>query len=159
MDSLPVTGSSPLTAEPPEVVTRLYGAFAAADAQGLASVLHPRFVGRVSAGMPLGVGGSASTPGQMLRGVWAEVFGTFEIAPVPDEFVVAGQERVIVFGFYRGRVRSSRRMVEAAFAHDIRLRDGLIVSLVQITDTAMWHKALTEAQPDGGTGTGPGDAR
>jgi hypothetical protein len=49
-------------------------------------------------------------------------------------------------------------MVEAAFAHDIRLRDGLIVSLVQITDTAMWHKALTEARPDGGAGTGPGDA-
>ena len=146
-------------AEPPEVVTRFYGAFVAADAQGLALVLHPRFAGRVSAGMPLGVGGSAATPEQMLRGVWAEVFGTFAIAPISDEFVVVGPERVIVFGFYRGQVRSSQRRVETAFAHDLRLRDGLIESLVQITDTAMWHKALTEAQPGGEAGAGPDNAR
>jgi hypothetical protein len=77
-------------AEPPEVVTRLYRAFAAADAQGLACVLHPRFAGRVSAGMPLGVGGSAFTPEQMLLGVWAKVFSTFEVAPIPEEYVVVG---------------------------------------------------------------------
>ena len=95
----------------------------------------------------------------MTRRLSAEVFGTFEIAPIPDEYVVVGPERVIVFGFYRGQVRSSRRMVEAAFAHDLRLRDGLIESLVQITDTAMWHEALTDAQPGGGAGAGPDDAR
>lgn len=146
MKSPHVTGDSPLTADLLDAVTRLYGALAAADARALTSVLHPEFTGRVSAGMPLGVGGRASTPEQMLYGVWAQVFGTFEITPAPEEIVVAGPDRVIVFGYYRGQARFSGRPVQAAFAHDVRLRDGLVVSLVQITDTAMWHQALAEPE-------------
>jgi uncharacterized protein len=69
-------------------------------------------------------------------------FTEYETAPQPDEVVVVGEDRAIVLGYYRGRSRTADRQYEAAFTHDITVRDGKIVSLVQVTDTKRWHDAL-----------------
>jgi uncharacterized protein len=136
------TMSAPHTSIAAAVAARLYTAFAAGDGRALAALLHPNFSGRVSEGMPLGVGGTIEGPKQMLRNVWGATFAQYETAPQPDEYVVVDDDRVIVFGYYRGRSRATGKRYEAAFAHDITICDGKIASLVQITDTKPWHDAL-----------------
>ncbi|GAA2373055.1 hypothetical protein GCM10010404_30500 [Nonomuraea africana] len=120
---------------------RLYAAFAAGDAAALAATLHPDLVLRVSEGMPLGVGGAHHGPGDALAGCWSVIFRAYDTRPVPAEQVWAGEDRVVVFGHYRGVSRATGQPFEAAFAHDLKLRDGLIADFTQITDTARWPPA------------------
>ncbi|MCX8563883.1 nuclear transport factor 2 family protein [Mycolicibacterium mucogenicum] len=134
--------TTPDSLTPVDVATRLYAAFASHDRPALAALLHPDFTGRVSEGMPFGLGGSVHGPEQMLRDVWGGASKYYETAPHPDEYVAAGENRVIVLGYYRGRCRTTGRHYAAAFAHDITVRDGKIASLTQITDTKPWHDAL-----------------
>ncbi|MUL74649.1 nuclear transport factor 2 family protein [Mycolicibacterium sp. CBMA 226] len=134
--------STPDSTPAVEIATRLYAAFTSHDRLALAALLHPDFTGRVSEGMPFGLGGAVHSPEQMLRDVWGGASAHYETAPHPDEYVVAGDNRVIVLGYYRGRCRTTGRHYAAAFAHDITVRDGKIASLTQITDTKPWHDAL-----------------
>lgn len=127
---------------PSDVATRLYAAFAAHDRAALAGLLHPEFTGRVSTGMPFGLGGEIDSPEKMLLNVWGGAAAHFEIDPQPDEFVTVGEDRVIAFGYYRGRGRATGKQYSAAFVHDITVHDDKIASLVQITDTQCWHDAL-----------------
>ncbi|MEV4249921.1 nuclear transport factor 2 family protein [Streptosporangium canum] len=124
-------------------VERLYKGFAASDPGEILASLHPDFTGVVSAGMPLGVGGTHRGPEAMLRDCWGVVFQHLDTGPQPEEQVWSGPGRVVVLGHYRGTARATGRAHEAAFAHDLHLRDGLIVKLVQVTDTARWAEALT----------------
>ncbi|MFD0887873.1 nuclear transport factor 2 family protein [Streptosporangium algeriense] len=123
-------------------VDRLYRGFAARAPEEILGALHPEFVGTVSPGMPLGVGGTHRGPEAMLRDCWAVVFSHLDSTPCAEEQVWSGPERVVVLGHYRGTARATGRAHEAAFAHDLRLRDGLVAGLVQITDTARWAEAL-----------------
>ncbi|OKH81438.1 hypothetical protein EB75_16790 [Mycobacterium sp. ST-F2] len=134
--------SAPAASPSIDTAARLYAAFAAHDGAGLAELLHPEFCGRVSDGMPFGLGGEVHGPEEMLLNVWGGAAAHFEIAPQPDEFVVVGDDRVIAFGYYRGHSRATGKQYSAAFVHDITIRDGMVASLVQITDTQRWHEAL-----------------
>ncbi|MEW9527317.1 nuclear transport factor 2 family protein [Microbispora sp. NPDC049125] len=120
--------------------------FAAQDPGELLAVLHPEFVGRVSPGMPLDVGRVHHGPQAMLRDCWAVIFKELDTFPAAEEFVWSGPDRVIALGRYRGTARRTGRPHDAVFAHDLRLRDGLVVELTQVTDTARWHDALAPCQ-------------
>ncbi|MEV4166118.1 nuclear transport factor 2 family protein [Nonomuraea dietziae] len=124
-----------------KTVDRLYEAFAAGDAAALSATLHPDLVLRVSDGMPMGVGGEHHGPRGALGGCWGVIFTAYDTRPVPEEQVWAGDDRVVVFGHYRGVLRATGQPFEAAFAHDLKLRDGLIAGFTQITDTARWPRA------------------
>ncbi|MFI0444002.1 nuclear transport factor 2 family protein [Actinomadura sp. 6N118] len=124
-----------------KTVEGLYEAFAAGDPARLLATLHPELVLTVSAGMPLGVGGDHHGPQNALRDCWSVIFAAYETAPVPAEFLWSGPERCVVLGRYRGRARATGVPFEAAFAHDLTLRDDLIVAFTQITDTATWPRA------------------
>lgn len=131
--------------EPARVVAeRLYAALQSVDAETLIEIVDPEFSGRVSAGMPLEAGGDIEGAKAMIVGVWGRVAGDYDTAPYPDEYVEVSDERIITLGFYRGRHRGTGRDYEAAFAHDLVLRDGRLVSLTQITDTVPWHQAADE---------------
>lgn len=119
---------------------RLYAGFAARDSDAVLAELHPDFVGRVSAGMPLGVGGRHDGPPAMLREVWAPVFLAYDVVPEADELLACDDGRVVAVGAYRGTARGTGAPVDAAFAHLLRFRDGRISELVQITDTASWPR-------------------
>jgi ketosteroid isomerase-like protein len=119
-----------------EVAERLYGAFRHSDIVALKSLLHPEFSGHVSDGMPFGVGGPVPDAVHMLR-VWATVASRLDVRPEPEEFVPAGESRVVVFGHYRGTGSGGQR-IEAAFVHDLEIADGAVRSLHQITDTKAW---------------------
>jgi ketosteroid isomerase-like protein len=121
-----------------EVARRLYDAFAARDGAAVRSVLHPSFVGVVSAGMPLGVGGRHDGPEAMLAEVWAPVFSAYDVVPTPEELIPAGSERLVAIGAYRGIERTTGKAVNAAFAHVLHMSDGRVRELIQITDTASW---------------------
>jgi ketosteroid isomerase-like protein len=120
------------------VARRLYDALAKRDGAALLSVLHPSFVGVVSAGMPLGVGGRHEGADAMLAEVWAPVFSAYDVEPRPDELIPAGADRVVAIGTYRGTERATGMPVNAAFVHVLRIDDGRVRELVQVTDTASW---------------------
>ena len=121
-----------------EAAQRLYDAFAARDPQAILASLHPDFVGEVSAGMPLGVGGHYEGAETMLREVWAPVLANYEMSVEAEELLPSGDDLVVAIGHYRGSERATGAEVEAAFAHVLRIDAGRIASLRQITDTASW---------------------
>lgn len=117
---------------------KLYDGFASSDISAILSALHPEFLGTVSTGMPCGVGGSHRGPEAMMRDCWGTVFASYAIAPRADEIVPCADGRVLVRGRYVGAERSTGRTVDAVFTHVLTLRDGLIIALDQVTDTASW---------------------
>jgi ketosteroid isomerase-like protein len=122
-------------------VPAFYAAIADVDVDALLAALHPRFRGRATEGLPFGIGGAAEGPEEMLREVWARAFAHFAIRPEPDEIVPTTDGRLLVLGFYVGTARATGAPVRARFAHVIRLRDGLVAELEQITDSADWAAA------------------
>jgi ketosteroid isomerase-like protein len=117
---------------------RLYEAFASRDLEVLRDVLADDFVGQVSDGMPLAVGGEHTGPEAMIRDVWSKVFETYEMHVDAERFYSSGDDHVVAVGHYRGTVRASGQPMEASFAHVLTIRDGRIARLHQITDTGSW---------------------
>ncbi len=116
---------------------RLYDALGARDPAAILGALHEDFVGDVSAGMPLGVGGRHKGPEAMLRDVWGRVFAAYDLEVLAEELLPSG-DRVTALGRYRGIERATGRSVEAVFAHILAVRDDRVCGLVQVTDTARW---------------------
>jgi uncharacterized protein len=121
-----------------DAARRLYDAFAARDPAAILDALHEDFVGEVSAGMPLGVGGRHDGPRAMLEHVWGPVFAHFEMSVEAEELLSSGDDRVTAVGRYRGVERETGRRVDAVFAHVLTVRDGRIAALKQVTDTRSW---------------------
>src|SRR6478752_3141489 len=107
-----------------EAAQRLYDAFAARDPQAILDSLLPDFVGEVSAGMPLGVGGHYEGAETMLREVWAPVLANYEMSVEAEELLPSGDDLVVAIGHYRGSERATGAEVEAAFAHVLRIDAG-----------------------------------
>lgn len=128
-----------------QVVPALYAALRAGDASALLAALHPEFRGRVTDGLPFGIGGVADGPAEMLRDVWARAFTHYELYPDPEEYVPTADGRVLVLGWYVGTGRATGQPLRARFAHVVEVREGLVVALEQITDSARWWAA---AGPD-----------
>jgi ketosteroid isomerase-like protein len=124
--------------EQAKAAQRLYDALAARDPAAVLDALHEDFVGDVSAGMPLDVGGRHAGPQAMLEHVWVPVFAHYDMSVEPDELLPSGDDRLVAVGRYRGVERASGRRVDAAFAHVFTLRDGRIAALRQVTDTRRW---------------------
>jgi uncharacterized protein len=122
---------------PSAVARRLYDAMAAGDADALLDLLTNDFEGRVSAGMPHGVGGLHHGPHDML-GVWGTIHAQYDMSVEPLEFLTVAHDRVVVIGRYHGPARDGKSVVDAAFAHVITTRADRIAALQQITDTASW---------------------
>jgi ketosteroid isomerase-like protein len=120
-----------------DLARRLYDGFLTHDAAAILGLLKPDFEGRVSAGMPLGVGGRYDSAEAMMRDVWVPVFSAYDVRVEADELLECG-ERVVAVGGYRGTARKGGESFDASFAHVLTIDDGLIAALHQITDTASW---------------------
>jgi ketosteroid isomerase-like protein len=125
--------------DPLSTARRLYDAFAAHDGPALLDVLAEDFVGDVSEGMPLGVGGLHAGRDAMLREVWGPVFAAYEIRVELDALHASGSDHVIALGHYRGTDRSDGVPVDARFAHVLTIDGEQITALRQITDTNRWR--------------------
>lgn len=124
------------------VVKDVYAALERLDAESLLRLMRPDATARISAGMPLGVGGNVQGAEALMTDVWGVLAGAFDVKARPEEFVVDGDDRVIVFGTYFGVCVSTGRRLEAAFVHDWRLEGERVRALIQVTDTAAWNHAL-----------------
>ena len=120
-----------------DVVRRFYDAMHRLDVDALLDTLTADFVGHVSAGLPGGFGGTHRGARTMFDEVWLPVYRRFRVLPHPTEYLPVGDDRVVVIGDYRGSADSGKSFT-AAFAHDLRLADGRIAELRQITDTRAW---------------------
>jgi 2-(1,2-epoxy-1,2-dihydrophenyl)acetyl-CoA isomerase len=127
---------------------QLYRALAAGDRETLTTLLHPGFVGTVTDGLPLDMGGRHDGPEAMRRDVWWTIGRHYKVEAQPEEYRLLDDGRLFVAGHYRGEGRVSGRRLDAAFVHLIAFADdGLIASLDQLTDSAAWVEALGEGSP------------
>lgn len=127
-----------------ELAERVYAALGAGDADALRAVLADDFVQTLSAGMPAGLGGVNRGPDAAIDDGWWAIGRAFRVLAEPERWIEAGDE-LVVTGTYRGVARATKAPVEAAFAHVWTARDGRLVDLVQITDTARWAPPTEEA--------------
>ena len=124
---------------------QLYQALAAADREALSLLLHPDFVGHITDGLPLDMGGRHDGPEAMRRDVWWTIGRHYKVEVQPEELRLLDDGRLFVAGHYRGEGRASGRRLDAAFIHLIAFAaDGRITSLQQLTDSAAWVHALGE---------------
>jgi 2-(1,2-epoxy-1,2-dihydrophenyl)acetyl-CoA isomerase len=127
---------------------QLYRALAAGDRDALSTLLHPDFVGDVTDGLPLEMGGRHDGPEAMRRDVWWTIGRHYKVEVQPEEFRLLDDGRLFVAGHYRGEGRASGRRLDAAFIHLIGFAaDGRITSLQQLTDSAAWVQALGGGAP------------
>ena len=124
---------------PTTVAKRFYEAIARSDADDLFALLTDDFVGEVSAGMPVDVGGTHEGAQKMIVDVWGRIDALYEMNVDPAEFLVVDDDRIVVIGRYRGSARDGETTVDAAFAHVITTRGERMAALQQITDTAQWR--------------------
>src|SRR6202022_1847137 len=127
---------------------QLYRALAAGDREALSTLLHPNFIGQVTDGLPLDMGGRHDGPEAMRRDVWWTIGRHYKVGVQPEEFRLLDDGRLFVAGYYRGEGRTSGRRLDAAFIHLIAFAaDGRIASLQQLTDSAAWVQALGGGAP------------
>jgi len=130
------------------IAQRLYRALAAGDRETLTALLHPGFVGQVTEGLPLDMGGRHDGPDAMRRDVWWTIGRHYKVEVQPEEYRLLDDGRLFVVGHYRGEGRVSGRRLDAAFVHLIAFADdGVITSLDQLTDSAAWVEALGDGAP------------
>ena len=81
---------------------RLYAAINAHDPAAILASLTDDFVGEVSAGMPLGVGGRHEGPRTMLERVWGRVFSAYDLRVEPETYLVVTDGSLVILGSYVG---------------------------------------------------------
>jgi 2-(1,2-epoxy-1,2-dihydrophenyl)acetyl-CoA isomerase len=118
-----------------------YEALKGRDAAALLEVLHPDAELRLTDGLPEGLGGSYKGSRAVL-GVLGRVAEVFDVAARPETLLDAEGDRVVVLGRYVGRVRTTGRPLDAAFAHVLEFREGRVARHTQVTDSSRWANAL-----------------
>ncbi len=131
----------------PERLTaeRLYKALQTGDRAGLTDLLTPTFVGRTTAGLPLGLGGTYVGPEAMISDFWWRLGSHFRVRAEPAAYAPLGDDGLQVSGTYRGTARATGRSLEADFIHVLTFDGERICALTQLTDSAPWHAALEDA--------------
>jgi 2-(1,2-epoxy-1,2-dihydrophenyl)acetyl-CoA isomerase len=118
----------------------LYAALAAGDAEALGGLLSPGFEGRLTEGLPHGLGRRYDGLPAMME-AWGSVDRWFDLRPEP-EALFDGGDVLIARGRYVGRARATGKAVHAAFAHFWPFDGRQFTGVRQITDSAAWHEAL-----------------
>lgn len=130
------------TATEVTIALALYPALAGGDRDALDALLSPDFVGRTTAGLPLGLGGEYTGAKAMRREFWGQIAKHYEVHAQPAEAHAVAPGRVVVQGVYRGLARATGRKFDAEFVHTLTIAHGRIVALEQLTDSAAWAEAL-----------------
>lgn len=119
----------------------LYAALNSGDADALQQLLRADFRGRLSPGLPRGLGKNYSGLDAMMGEAWAVVGRLFQLDVKVDQLFDAGTV-LIVRGTYNGTATETSKILSAAFAHFWEF-DGMQFSeLQQITDTGLWRDAI-----------------
>lgn len=137
-----MTSGDPMHATARSLVEDLYSALARGDREAIARALTHDFVGRLTPGLPFGIGGEHMGADAMIRDGWFTIGAHWRVKAEPESFAFAEDGRLQVQGTYRGTGRSGGAPFEAWFVHLWELRDGSISGLTQLTDSARFIAAL-----------------
>lgn len=118
----------------------LYAALAEGDADAFGRLLSPGFQGRLTEGLPHGLGRHYDGLDMMMT-AWAALDQWFEVRPRPDA-LIDGDGVLIARGHYVGRARPTGKPLRAAFAHFWPFDGRQFTAVQQITDSAAWRDAL-----------------
>lgn len=129
-----------MTAEARTVIEGIYAALGSGDREALLGALADDVDTEFAAGMPAGGGPHPGAEATITDGWWA-IGAEFAVLAQPEEWIACEGDRLLVRGTYRGKSRATGRAVEAAFDHLWTVRDGKVVALRQLTDTAAWQSA------------------
>jgi 2-(1,2-epoxy-1,2-dihydrophenyl)acetyl-CoA isomerase len=124
------------------LVGALYDALAAGDRTAIEASLDDDFVGRLTPGLPFGIGGEHRGAEAMIRDGWFRIGAHWRVRAVPERFTRLADGRLQVEGSYLGKGRKSGTPVDARFIHLWDLRDGRVRGLTQLTDSAAFVAAL-----------------
>ena len=124
-----------------EIVKRSYVAFAKKDMAGVMGDMHPDIEWQQAQGLPHG--GTYHGLEEVRRNVFEPLDAEWwdEFSAVPDEFLDAGDE-VVVIGRYKGIAKGTGKRLDVPFVHVWTLRGELAVRFRQFLDTAGWVDAL-----------------
>jgi uncharacterized protein len=125
-----------------EIIKRSYDAFARKDLTGVMGDMHPEIEWQQAQGLPHG--GTYHGLEEVRRNIFEPLDAEWweEFSAVPDEFLEAGDE-VVVVGRYRGVAKQSRKLLDVPFVHIWTMRDGTAIRFRQYLDTAGWIEALS----------------
>ena len=126
-----------------QLVRETYTALAAGDRATMERLLAPDFDASFAEGMPLGCGGPHRGAAAAIDDGWWAIGRSFAVRAEPEEWIETGDGRLLVLGTYRGRARGTGRRFTATFAHLWSAREHKLTGVVQVTDTARWHEALS----------------
>jgi uncharacterized protein len=121
-------------------VRAFYDALTPGNRENLCSLQSTRVAYELPEGMPTGGGrfeGIPDIPEKLLP----EFYGAFDVAFVPEEFIAAG-EQVVVLGRVQGATREGNVPIDVAFAHVWTVRSDGLERLRFFTDTAVLAEAL-----------------
>lgn len=141
LDGNPVSVDEVDFSESTTLVREFYEALAAGDRQRLQELLHPRFTGHATEGLPFGLGGDYHGPDEMRRNFWGKIAKNFIARVQPGEFRRLDDGRLMVQGRYVGEARASGVKLDAEFIHILSFADGRISGLRQLTDSERWAEA------------------
>lgn len=119
----------------------LYAALASGDEPALRRLLAADFQGRLSEGLPRGLGRRYDGLEAMMAEAWGAVGDMFDMGPRVERLFDGG-DTLIGFGAYVGTARATRRALHAGFAHFWGFNGRQFTSVVQVTDSQAWHAAL-----------------
>ena len=124
-----------------DLVRRSYDAFARGDLDAVVADMHDEIEWHQAQGLPHG--GTYLGLAAVRRNVFEPLERDWwsEFSAVPDEFLDAGDE-VVVLGRYRGVAKETGRQLDVPFVHVWSVRDGKAWRFRQFLDTAGWVAAL-----------------
>lgn len=122
----------------------MYDALAAGDRAAIVGSLTDDFVGRLTPGLPFGIGGEHVGAEAMVRDGWFAIGAHWRVRAEPASYTLLEDGRLQVQGTYRGKGRASGLPFEAWFVHQWELRGGRFCGLTQLTDSAAFVAALGE---------------
>jgi 2-(1,2-epoxy-1,2-dihydrophenyl)acetyl-CoA isomerase len=129
------------------VVDELYSALASGNVEATAAVLADEFVGRLSAGLPFGIGGEHRGAEAMIRDGWFAIGRHWQARAFTESYELLDGGRLCVQGTYRGRSRKAGNDFEARFTHIVEFEGDRIASLTQVTDADAFIRALGDDLP------------
>ncbi|MEY9863537.1 ketosteroid isomerase-like protein [Catenulispora sp. GAS73] len=126
---------------PAEAVRLQYLASATGDMDAWREVVAPDVEWTESAGFPLA--GTYRTPEATISGVFERLAAEWDGWTTHDDTYIVDGERVVVLARYTARNQATGKDMIARVAHSFIVRDGLIVRMEQIVDSATVRAAMT----------------
>lgn len=123
--------------------TRLYAFLRGDSDEAPENLLVEDFVGHLTDGLPLHLGGDYSSRADMISRGWGRVGQHFDVQPEVETLLAVPPDLLIGRGHYVGHAVGSGRPLRAAFAHFWTVREGRFASVYQVTDSVAWTAAVS----------------